>query len=154
MNNYRPSQAAPMRHHPQLGQPGMTIIRNPARPPNGGANGSGYGNAAKGIRPPPAQVVDERDHRNKLQSLLTGQQRLLAAQSAVKGPAGDGNGHLPGLNGHVAKSPTKGNVVLPAVGNGHMQSGASKGGAVARGRGGARGRGTRGRGGITGVPME
>jgi 5'-3' exoribonuclease 1 len=150
MNNYKPAQAAPARQHQQLGQPGpgMTIMSNPTRSnglqhskPSGTSTSNGYGNAAKGVRPPPGPVVDERDHRGKLQSLLTGHSK---GGIGYKGP-----------NGNTARSPPSNTFSLPTSNGHHSAENGLGRGSAARGRGGPRGRGsaTRGRGEITGIPM-
>lgn len=145
MQNYQPARA---------GKKPVQIMRNPARaPPTNGH--MQYGNAAKGMRPPAPAETDPVAHQDKLRSMLLGQQRLLAAQQALRSA-------LP--HQHVAHSPVKSQVVLPSLAkspprrteglnviggevngvNGHDQGGVTRGGR-GRGRGSHPGR-ARGKG--------
>lgn len=97
MQNYKPAYAS---HKP------VQIMRNPARAPS--TNGHmQFGNAAKGIRPPPAMTSSVK-HHDKLQSTLLGQQRLLAAQQTLR--AGVTPSHQ-----HVAECPVRHQVALPSL---------------------------------------
>ena len=142
MQNYKPSVPA---KNP------VQIMRNPGRT---GVNGNGngpmqYGNAAKGIRAQARPDQIPASHRDHLQSVLTGQERVMAAQQASRISGHNKpqpHGSIPKPAAHVVKSPAKTHVALPShtavVGQGH--DGPDRGGAGGRGAG--RGRGGRGRG--------
>lgn len=152
MQNYQPARAG--KKPARAGKKPVQIMRNPARaPPTNGH--MQYGNAAKGMRPPAPAETDPVAHQDKLRSMLLGQQRLLAAQQALRSA-------LP--HQHVAHSPVKSQVVLPSLAkspprrteglnviggevngvNGHDQGGVTRGGR-GRGRGSHPGR-ARGKG--------
>ncbi|ORX38527.1 putative exonuclease [Kockovaella imperatae] len=147
MQNYHPAIAA--RHQaPTNGNGPIGSARNPARnhhPHNGQIR---YGDAAKGVRPAPQQPA-KMAHQGKLQSLLMGQARVLAAQQTAR-ISGHGSQHIRPPQ-HVVKSPVRHTAALPTSPrsqNGVLDvTGLGRGGGRGgRGRGGARGRGSKGRG--------
>jgi len=144
MQNYRPS--VPSKNPVQ-------IMRNPGRP--NGANGQGngpmqYGNAAKGVRAQARPDQIPASHRDRLQSVLTGQERVMAAQQASRISGYNKpqpQAHIAKPAAHVVKSPTRPHVALPSHTASHGHDGPTRGGAGGRGRGGGgRGRGGRGKG--------
>ena len=168
MQNYRPSTVA--RHNGVANGNGYSMPnpRGPTRAPMNGHTGMGFGDAVKGFRPP-AQHAPVMRHKDKLQSVLLGQERLLAAQQQARGRSnGAAIPHQPVQ--HVAKSPTRHTVALPTSpkarrssmsrsnpgdgrqvtdeANGHGGGAPMRARGRGRGRGGARGgdRGGRGRG--------
>lgn len=159
-----PSPAVPMQYYrPAVpGKNPVQIMRNPNKPQHNGHNGPmQYGNAAKGVRQQPRPEDLAPTHRDHLQSVLTGQAKVMAAQQAsrisgyprVHAPPSKPSGHAHPVQ-HVVKSPVKTHVSLPTVAGQSAGShevggeGGGRGGHGGRGRGRGNGRGRgRGRGG-------
>lgn len=153
MQNYRPANPS--------NKPPVQLLSNPARQPQSNG-GTGYGNAAKGIRPPPVIAPSPHQYGGQqahLASVLTGHPPLQAQagrMAYVMPPRGahlpprplaqQNGGAKPGI-GATVKSPPKGPAAT-LVPDGESKGESFRGGKFrGGGRGAGRGRGGRGRGG-------